>query len=189
MTLSLQFVSPRNGDCRRRSQSGQLDTRTQFTGLFESPVFVDLAGDGLLNQTAWAGVGNGVLFYDPDDTGEITDQRQYVFTEWDPTATSDIEALRSVFDSNGDGVFDADDDEWSNFKVMVTNADGSLEAKSLSAAGVNIASIDLTADATNIELPDGSVGFEITSETTADGSSITNSYDDTGDKVLRAAWK
>jgi hypothetical protein len=38
--------------------------------------------------------------------GAITEKRQYVFTEWDPTATSDMEALRSVFDSNGDGVLD-----------------------------------------------------------------------------------
>lgn len=67
----------------------------------------------------------GVLFYDPDNTGELTEKRQYVFTEWDPTATSDIEALRSVFDSSNDGVFDASDDEWSIFKVMVTNADRS----------------------------------------------------------------
>ncbi|MBL4768735.1 MAG: hypothetical protein JKY94_13685 [Rhodobacteraceae bacterium] len=59
-----------------------------------------------------------------------------------------------MFDSNNDGVFDASDDKWSNFKVIVTNADGSLEAKSLSAAGVNITSIDLTADATSIELLD-----------------------------------
>ncbi|MBL4766558.1 MAG: hypothetical protein JKY94_02400 [Rhodobacteraceae bacterium] len=90
----------------------------QITELSKSTVFVDATGDGLQNQTAWAGAGNGVLFYDPDDTGEITDQRQYVFTEWDPTATSDIEVLWSVFDSNCDGVFDANDDECSNFKMM-----------------------------------------------------------------------
>jgi Ca2+-binding RTX toxin-like protein len=212
----------------------------QITVLSQSTVFFDTTGDGLQNQTAWAGAGDAVLFYDPDGTGELTEKRQYVFTEWDPTATSDIEALRSVFDSNNDGVFDANDDEWSNFKVMVTNADGSLEAKSLDDPGVDITSIDLTADATNIELPDGSVitgkttftrsdgstgtvadttlvanangyrvetivsvdgagvrteiqtgyasggavAFEITSVTAADGSSIANSYDDTGDGVV-----
>ena len=64
-------------------------------------------GSGLLHRTAWAGAGDGVLFHDPDNTGEITEKRQYVFTEWDPTATNDMEALRAVFDSNGDGVLDA----------------------------------------------------------------------------------
>ena len=81
----------------------------EITQLSQSTVFMDATGDGLLNRTAWAAEGNGVLFYDPDNTGEISEKRQYVFTEWDPTATSDIEALRSVFDSNGDGVFDASD--------------------------------------------------------------------------------
>ncbi|MEO0342427.1 MAG: hypothetical protein AAF198_03230 [Pseudomonadota bacterium] len=47
-------------------------------------------------ERAWAAVGDGVLFYDPDNTGEITELRQYVFTEWDPTASSDIEALANV---------------------------------------------------------------------------------------------
>ncbi len=85
-------------------------------------VFVDAGGDGLLHRTAWAGAGDGVLFYDPDDTSAITEKRQYVFTEWGerrkrngpgdrfrqrtrraPTAADDLAALRSVFDSNGDG--------------------------------------------------------------------------------------
>ena len=60
-------------------------------------------GDGLLHRTAWAGAGDGVLFYDPDGRNEITEKRQYVFTEWDPTAKDDLDAVRSVFDANGDG--------------------------------------------------------------------------------------
>jgi hypothetical protein len=32
--------------------------------------------------------------------GAITEKRQYVFTEWDPTATSDMEMLRVVFYGN-----------------------------------------------------------------------------------------
>ncbi|KIC42768.1 hypothetical protein RA27_05345 [Ruegeria sp. ANG-R] len=213
-------------------------TGVELTELQNSTVFVDSSGDGLLNRTAWAAAGNGVLFYDADGDGAISEKREYVFTEWDPTATSDIEALRAVFDSNGDGVFDANDDAWGDFKVLVTNADGSLEAKTLAELGIT--SIDLTADATNIELPDGSVitgkttftyadgstgtvadttlvsetasyrieesevidsegvrthiqtgygadgaiSFVITSVTTADGASITNSYDSNGDGVV-----
>ncbi|WP_299893220.1 DUF4214 domain-containing protein [uncultured Ruegeria sp.] len=210
----------------------------QITELSNSTVFVDSSGDGLQNLTAWAAAGNGVLFYDADGDGVISETREYVFTEWDPTATSDIEALRSVFDTNGDGVFDANDDAWSDFKVLVTQPDGSLVAMTLDELGIT--SIDLTADATNIELPDGSVitgtttftwsdgstgtvadtmlvsetasyrieetetiadtgirthvqtgyaadgtiAFAITSVTTADGTSITNSYDNNGDGVV-----
>ena len=127
---------------------------------------MDATGDGLDNRIAWAAAGNGVLFYDTDAPGtdgfdKISEKRTFIFTEWDPTATSDIEALRSVFDSNGDGVFDASDDEWANFKVLVTKDNGKLVAKTLAQLGIT--SIDLTADATNIELPDGSV---ITGQTT-----------------------
>ncbi|WP_108814363.1 beta strand repeat-containing protein [Loktanella sp. Alg231-35] len=142
-----------------------------ITELSNSTTYVDATGDGLQNRTAWAGEGNAVLFYDPDDLGAITESRQYIFTEWDPTATSDMEALASVFDSNGDGVFDALDDAWLDFKLLVTNADGSTTAMTF--ADLGITSVDLTADATNIELPDGSTITGQTVFTWADGSTGT----------------
>lgn len=143
----------------------------QLTELSNSSHYVDATGDGLQNRTAWAGVGDAVLFYDPDNTGLITEMRQYVFTEWDPTARSDMEALASVFDSNGDGVFDANDAAWADFKLMVTNPDGSTTAMTLGELG--IVSIDLMADTTNIELPDGSVITGQASFTRGDGSTGT----------------
>ncbi|MEL7127931.1 MAG: calcium-binding protein [Pseudomonadota bacterium] len=158
----------------------------QITEFSKSTVFMDGSGDGLVQKTAWAGMGDGVLFYDPDNLNKIVEARQFVFTEWDPTATSDMEALRSVFDSNGDGVFDANDDAFSDFKVLVTNPDGSLTAVSLTALG--IASIDLTADATNIEFPDGSVITGQTTFTWTDGTTgivadTTLAADDQGYRV------
>jgi hypothetical protein len=68
------------------------DIGIKITELSKSTVFMDASGDGLSNRTAWAAAGNGVLFYDPNNTGEITEKRQFVFTEWDPTATNDLEA-------------------------------------------------------------------------------------------------
>ena len=47
---------------------------------------MDTGGDGLLRRTAWAGAGEGVLFYDLNGDGLIGDHREFVFTEWDPTA-------------------------------------------------------------------------------------------------------
>ena len=81
----------------------------KITELSQSQMFVDANNDGLKNQIAWAGAGDGVLFYDPENTGEITETRQFIFTEWDPTAASDLEAIASVFDTNGDGVLNAND--------------------------------------------------------------------------------
>ncbi|WP_208352882.1 calcium-binding protein [Pseudaestuariivita rosea] len=143
----------------------------KLTKLSESSIYVDATGDGFLNRTAWAGEGDGVLFYDPDNLGEIVEQRQYIFTEWDPTATSDLEAIRSVFDSNGDGVLDVHDDAFADFKVMVTNADGSTTAQTLTDLGIT--SINLTGDATHIELSDGSTITGEAEFTFADGSTGT----------------
>lgn len=131
----------------------------QITELGQSHVFVDANNDGLENRMAWAAAGNGVLFYDPDDTGEITEARQFIFTEWDPTAKSDLEALQSVFDTNGDGVLSGA--ELADFKLMVTLDDGTMVAVGLDELDTvlglqDITSIDLTGDATHIELPDGS---------------------------------
>jgi hypothetical protein len=79
----------------------------------------------LLHRSAWAGAGDGVLFYDAGGDGVIKEKREYVFTEWDPSAKGDMEALRGRFDGNGDGRLTAADAEFGAFKVLVTNADGS----------------------------------------------------------------
>ncbi|GFE49041.1 hypothetical protein So717_07940 [Roseobacter cerasinus] len=132
---------------------------------------MDAGGDGLLHRTAWAGSGDGVLFIDDDGDGAISEKKEYVFTEWDPTATDDLAALRAVFDSNDDGVLDASDARFADFKVLVTNADGSTTAKTLAELGIT--SINLTADTTRIELPDGSMITGQTTFTRSDGSTGT----------------
>jgi hypothetical protein len=132
----------------------------QITELNRSTRFVD-GGEGLLHRTAWAAAGNGVLFFDPDGRNAITEKRQYVFTEWNPTASGDLEALRSVWDSNGDGKLTGLDTEFAKFKVLVTNADGTTTVQTLTQLGIT--EINLTADTTHIELPDGSL---ITGQTT-----------------------
>ena len=83
-----------------------------------------MTGDGYQNRTAWAGAGNGVLVLDLNGNGKIDRPTEFEFTAWDPTATSDMQALRDVFDTNHDGKLDAGDANFAAFKVMVTNADG-----------------------------------------------------------------
>jgi hypothetical protein len=142
----------------------------QITELSRSTRFMD-GGEGLLHRTAWAAAGNGVLFFDPDGRNAITEERQYVFTKWNPTAAGDLEALRSVWDSNGDGKLTAADAEFAKFKVLVTNADGSTTVMTLTQVGMT--SINLTADATNIVLPVGSVITGQTVFTRGDGTTGT----------------
>ncbi|MDZ4311191.1 MAG: calcium-binding protein, partial [Cypionkella sp.] len=99
-----------------------------------------------------------MLFIDADDDGKISDKREYVFTEWSPGAADDMEAIRRAFDTNGDGKLTSADERFDEFKVMVTNADGSTTVKTLAsdADDITITEINLTPDATKILLPDGS---------------------------------
>ena len=136
-------------------------TGIQLTELTSSNRFMDAEGSGLLHRTAWAGSGTGVLFYDPLNEGAIVRNDQYIFTDWDPTARGDLEALRNVFDSNGDGVFTAADAKFALFKIEVSNADGTTSVMTLAQAGIT--AINLKADLTHVQYADGSA---ITGQTT-----------------------
>jgi hypothetical protein len=119
-----------------------------------APVILDLGGDGYRHRTAWAGAGDGVLVLDLDGDGKIDQQKEVVFTAWDPTAATDFEALRDVFDANHDGKLNAGDLHWDDFRIMVTNADGTTSLKTLAELG--IALIELTSDNKGATLEDGS---------------------------------
>ncbi|MGL4091161.1 beta strand repeat-containing protein [Agrobacterium cavarae] len=136
-----------------------------------SDVFFDMAGDGKQHRTAWAGAGNGVLVLDLDGSGKITQEEQVQFTAWDPTASSDMDALKDVFDTNHNGKLDPGDANWANFKVMVTNADGSMTLKTLSDLGIT--SINLISNHQSIVMPDGSGIRGETTFTRSDGTTGT----------------
>ena len=112
-----------------------------ITPLQSSNMYFDMMGDHFQHRTAWAGAGDGVLVLDADGDGVIDQRKEVVFTDWDPTAATDMEALHNVFDTNHDGRLDAGDAQFSSFKIMVTNADGTTTLKTLADAGVQ--SIDL----------------------------------------------
>ncbi|MCF6327511.1 MAG: Hint domain-containing protein, partial [Devosiaceae bacterium] len=113
----------------------------EIVPLTSSNFFFDMNGDGKQNRTAWAGNGDGVLVRDEGNDGIIDQKQEVDFTSWAPSAKSDLEALRMAFDSNDDGKLSAADDDWSLFKVLVSNSDGSTILKTLTELGIT--SIDL----------------------------------------------
>ena len=127
----------------------------KITPLSESNNYFDMAGDHFQHRTAWVAAGNGILVFDFDGDGQITQSKEIVFTEWDPTATNDMQALQDIFDTNYNGQLDSGDAQFANFKMLVTNLDGTTALQTLAQAGVQ--SINLIPDASNIVLPDGSV--------------------------------
>jgi Ca2+-binding RTX toxin-like protein len=142
-----------------------------ITELGSSGQYVDMTGSGYQNRTAWAGAGNGVLVFDVNGNGTVDSPKEIQFTEWDPTATSDMQALRDVFDTNHNGKLDAGDTNFALFKVMVTNADGTTTLRTLAELG--IVSINLTTDNNRTVLADGSVIAGQTTFTRTDGSTGT----------------
>ncbi|PDT06596.1 hypothetical protein CO655_31780 [Rhizobium sp. M1] len=134
--------------------------------LSTSSMFLDLDGDGYQHRTAWAGVGTGVLIIDADADGKISRSKEFAFTEWDSSASSDLEALKHIFDTNGNGKLDAGDAQWSKFRVEVNGQLVTLDS-------LAIASIDLTPKGSGQTFEDGSAITGTTTFTRADGTTGT----------------
>ncbi|KPF41393.1 hypothetical protein IP76_20510, partial [Rhizobium sp. AAP43] len=139
-----------------------------ITDASTSNLFLDIGGDGYKYRTAWVGAGDGVLMIDVDGDGKISDRKEVVFTDWDPSSETDMQALRQVFDNNGNGLLDAGDARWSEFKIMMTNPDGTITQKTLAELGIQ--SINLAVDETKIGFDGGSSIDGQTSFTRTDGS-------------------
>ncbi|MGJ5031524.1 beta strand repeat-containing protein, partial [Bradyrhizobium sp. HKCCYLS2038] len=159
-----------------------------ITQLGSSSTYLDVVGDGLQHRTAWAGAGNGALVLDVNNNGVVDNPAEFAFTMWDPTATSDMEALLDIFDSNHDGKLDSSDTDWSLFKVLVTNTDGTTQMRTLAELGIS--AINLVANNQTITLPDGSVITGSTTFTRTDGSTgtaadVSFAYDANGYVVAR----
>ena len=117
-----------------------------------SNMFLAMANDGYQQRVAMPDAGEGLLVYDPSG-GAITQANQTEFTLWDPTAANDMQALEDVFDTNHDGVLNASDSSFGNFRILVTNANGTTTLETLAQAGVT--SINLQTNTAGQTLPDG----------------------------------
>jgi hypothetical protein len=136
-----------------------------ITNRTDSTVYFDVDGDGYREQTAWAGPNDGLLVIDlaanggAGADGQINQAREIAFSQWtsDPNDT-DLQALRTVFDSNGDGQLTAADARWNEFGVWRdANQNGTVESGELQTlAQAGITQVGLTSDARQYLLPDGS---------------------------------
>ncbi|MFD9897363.1 hypothetical protein [Mesorhizobium sp. NPDC059025] len=140
--------------------------------LGSSQQFIDLDGSGYQHRTAWAGDGTGVLVLDADGDGKISRSSEFIFTEWDPTAQTDLEAIKNIFDTNHNGMLDAGDLRWADFKVMINGQLASLDS-------LGITSIGLTPKGSGQNFEDGSSITGTAEYTKSDGSTGT-----VGDAVL-----
>jgi Ca2+-binding RTX toxin-like protein len=144
----------------------------------DSTARFDMNGDGRRDATAWAGPADGLLAIDLGADGKsgadgVIDQtKEIVFTAWAPGTTSDMAALRQVFDTNHDGKLDAEDDRWGEFRIWQDrNQDGISQASelvTLDQAGIQ--SIDLTPAGSAVHFADGSAISGTSAYTRTDGT-------------------
>jgi hypothetical protein len=131
-----------------------------------SAVTFDLDHDGYRERTAWVGRHDGMLVIDlaangsagPD--GKIDQDREIVFTRWSSTATSDMAALREVFDTNHNGMLDVGDARFSEFRIWIdANQNGRTDPGELKTlAELGIQSIDLQPHGSAIDIGDAGRG-------------------------------
>jgi Ca2+-binding RTX toxin-like protein len=136
-----------------------------ITNRTDSPVYFDVDGDGYKEKTAWAGPSDGLLVIDlaangaAGADGQINQAKEIAFAQWtgDPNDT-DLQALRTVFDTNGDGRLTSADARWSEFRVWKdANQNGTVEAGELQTlAQAGVTQVNLTSDGNQYLLPDGS---------------------------------
>jgi hypothetical protein len=149
-----------------------------------SSVTMDVNGDGQLDLTAWAGAQDGVLVWDKYRDSLVHDNSQYAFAQYATTfangldangkAPTDLSGLAEAFDSNRDGVFDAQDAQFDEFKVWQdANQNGVSDAGEVrSLADWGIASINLVSDGVVSTPAAGVTEAGRTTATATDGSSV-----------------
>ena len=137
-----------------------------------SQVAMDVNGDGHLDNTAWAGAQDGVLVWDKNGDGEVRDASQYAFNQYG--GQTDLQGLAAGFDSNADGVFDATDAKFAEFKVWQdADQDGVSDAGEVrSLAGWGLTEINMTSDGVVRTPAPGVKEAGQTTATATDGTSV-----------------
>lgn len=131
----------------------------------------DMNHDGVKDQSAWIGSGNGLLVYDADQNHTVTNASEFILTDQVAGAKTDMEALRLGFDSNHDNVFDQKDAAWNMFGIWQdANKDAVVDnGEYHTLAQLGIASIDLASNDTK-SVESGNLIQGMSTFTWADGS-------------------
>jgi Ca2+-binding RTX toxin-like protein len=188
MSLETTFHQDLNGDGVIAGAPVILDldgNGVSVAPLGTSSASFDMTGDGRPVPTAWAAPGDGFLAIDLDGSGIIDQAKQIEFTQWAPGTTSDMQALRQVFDTNHNGELDPNDALWSDFRIWQdANGDGISnpgEVRTLDQLGIT--SINLNPTGPAQQFSDGSVISGLSSYTRSDGTTGL-----AGDVALAYSW-
>ncbi len=129
-------------------------TGINLTSVNTSPVYWDIDVDGMREASGWIGAGSGLLAIDLDSNGKIDDHSE-LFGDQNGSAANGFQAL-AAYDSNSDGVIDANDDQFADLLIwMDANGDGLTDAGELfTLTSLDITSINLNYSSVNYTLND-----------------------------------
>ncbi|AEK62498.1 hypothetical protein [Collimonas fungivorans] len=112
-------------------------------GLSNSPAHFDMQNNGQKVQTGWAAAGEGMLVYDPNNTGTVTN---------DTSLVAGFGALSTLANQTG-GELDASNPLWNSLKVWVDpNGDANFqqgELYSLNQLGISSINLNTAAEQLN----------------------------------------
>ncbi len=159
----------------------------ELTSVLDSKAWFDITGDGTMHQTGWVGADDGLLVFDEDGDGKIAAAREIAFADRTEANDTDLEALRSEFDSNNDDKLDASDIEFGKFYIWQDkDSDGkSDDGELLALTQAGIASIDLVGSKIDSYVIDGNKINAFTTYTRTDGTvgmgaDVALAYDNAG---------
>ena len=153
----------------------------------------DFDNDGYREKTAWVGKDDGLLMFDVGNDGKVTEAKEIAFAFFTENEDdTDLEALREVFDTNGDDVLNALDDDWAQFKVWKDSNQNGIadEGELMTLDEVGITEINLmTREGTSEVLSDGTVNhglIDVTMEdgSVVDGGDIAFAFDQNGEREV-----
>ena len=159
----------------------------------DSQVMFDMDKDGDKDKTGWVAADDGMLALDRNANGTIDDVSEISFVTDSDDALTDLEGLRA-YDSNGNGLLDAGDDQYSQFVIWQdANQDGISQAEELKTlAERGITSVNLTLTLTGAAPGQGeNIIYATTDFVRSDGTAGTAgdvflTYDPTPDEGLAA---
>ena len=128
----------------------------------ENGTHFDHDGNGFAEKSGWVGQDDGLLVRDINGNGEIDNGTELfgnnsVLSSGEKAANG-FEALKDL-DSNGDGVFNAEDNAWSEVKIWQdANGNGKVDSNELiTLEQANISGINLGYTNANIEDSNGNI--------------------------------
>jgi hypothetical protein len=135
----------------------------------DSDIFADVNGDGWRERIGWAADEDGVLAFDANGDGRITENAEVSFVGYKAGARTDLDGL-AAFDTDGDGRLNAGDAAWAQFGVLRdANGNGRQDEGEL----VSLDQLGVTAIALQRQgsprLNNGNVVFGTADVTYADG--------------------